>query len=192
MPAKQLLRELDKLDLAVYTAVASSPTPSLDKALRRLSDAADYSRISMAAAAAMAVLGGPIGRKAAFRGIASVALTSSVLNAVVKPLARRPRPDRLTAEVPEARHVPMPTSHSFPSGHSAAAFAFATGASRVLPAVSIPLTLLAATVAYSRVHTGVHYPGDTIIGSLSGIALAEITNLTLDRFTDGTTRATSS
>lgn len=181
MPAKQLLRELDKLDLAVYTAVASSPTPSLDKALRRLSDAADYSRISMVAAATMAVFGGPKGRRAAFRGMASVAVTSSVLNAVVKPLAKRPRPDRLTAEVPQARHVRMPTSHSFPSGHSAAAFAFATGAGRTLPAVSIPLTLLAATVAYSRVHTGVHYPGDTIIGSLSGIALAELTNLTLDR-----------
>jgi len=177
----RILRELDKLDLAVYTAVATSPTPSLDGMLRKLSDAANYSRLSMAAAAGLAVFGGPRGRNAALRGMASIAVTSSVLNAAVKPLARRRRPDRLKAEVPEARFVKMPTSHSFPSGHSAAAFAFATGAGRALPWASIPLTLLAAAVAYSRVHTGVHYPGDVIIGSLSGVALAELTNLALDR-----------
>jgi len=52
---------------------------------------------------------------------------------------RRRRPDRLAHEVPIARHVPMPTSRSFPSGHSAAAFAFAGGAGAVVPAASLPL-----------------------------------------------------
>ena len=40
---------------------------------------------------------------------------------------------------------------------------------------------LATAVAYSRVHTGVHYPGDVIIGSLAGLLLAEATNAVLDR-----------
>lgn len=178
---KKLINELNKLDLTVYSAVAKSPTPSIDTGLRRLSHAANYSRISIGIAAGLAAFGGPTGRNAAFRGLTSIAVTSSVLNAAVKPFARRTRPDRLKAEVPEARHVRMPTSHSFPSGHSAAAFAFAAGAGHVMPWTVPPLTLLAAAVAYSRVHAGVHYPGDVIIGSLSGLILASATNSVLDR-----------
>lgn len=178
------LREVKRLDQAVYAAVATSPTPSLDSALRRLSRAANYSRISMALAAGLAVFGGAAGRRAAFRGIASIALTSATMNVAVKPWARRRRPDRDSARVPTARHVRMPTSHSFPSGHSAAAFAFAEGVGRNLPWAAPPLTVLAFFVAYSRVHTGVHYPGDVIAGGLCGVTLAEVANRVLDRLED--------
>ena len=102
-------------------------------------------------------------------------MTATVVNAAVKPLARRRRPDRLAGEVPVARHVTMPTSRSFPSGHSAGAFAFATGVGHVSPGAAVPLRALAATVAYSRVHTGVHYPGDVLAGALIGTALAQVT-----------------
>ena len=36
------------------------------------------------------------------------------------------------------------------------------------------LRFLAGTVAYSRVHTGVHYPGDVVIGSLIGGSIGGI------------------
>lgn len=179
--AGSILEELGRLDLAVYTAVASSPTPSLDTALRRLSHTADRSRISLSIAAGLALFGGSTGRKAAARGFASIAVTSAVINGLVKPLARRRRPDRVAAAVPESRHVKMPRSHSFASGHSAAAFAFAAGTGRTLSWTAPPLTVLAFLVAYSRVHTGVHYPGDVIFGSLCGVALAEVSNQVLDR-----------
>ena len=75
----------------------------------------------------------------------------------------------------------MPISSSFPSGHSATAFAFATGVGHVSPAAAAPLSGLAALVAYSRVHTGVHYPADAVAGSLLGTALAGATSAILDR-----------
>ena len=75
----------------------------------------------------------------------------------------------------------MPRSTSFPSGHSASAFAFATGAATASPAAGIPLSALAALVAYSRVHTGVHYPLDAIAGSVSGVALAPLAVAALER-----------
>jgi undecaprenyl-diphosphatase len=83
--------------------------------------------------------------------------------------------------VPIARHVPMPISSSLPSGHAAAAFAFATGVGHVMPKAAAALRVLAAVVAYSRVHTGVHYPGDVIAGALIGAALAQATTHALDR-----------
>jgi membrane-associated phospholipid phosphatase len=75
----------------------------------------------------------------------------------------------------------MPVSRSYPSAHSAAAFAFATGVGEVSPGAAIPLRALAVVVAYSRVHTGVHYPGDVVGGALTGVTLAELTSRTLLR-----------
>jgi membrane-associated phospholipid phosphatase len=68
----------------------------------------------------------------------------------------------------------MPGSRSFPSGHTAAAVAFAIGAGRELPHARLPLEALAALVGYSRVHTGVHYPGDVLAGALLGATIAEV------------------
>ena len=163
------------MDVAVYAAIAATPTPSLDRAMSRLSKAADYSRLSLASAAVLAVAGGRAGRRAAVMGLASVGVTATAVNAVVKPLGIRRRPDREATEVPFARHVPMPASSSFPSGHSAAAFAFATGVGYTMPHAAVPLRALAAVVAYSRVHTGVHYPGDAVAGSLLGTAIGQAT-----------------
>ena len=43
----------------------------------------------------------------------------------------------------------MPTSTSFPSGHAASAFAFASAIGRDQPWLGLTLRFLAATVAYS-------------------------------------------
>lgn len=70
----------------------------------------------------------------------------------------------------------MPGSRSFPSGHTAAAVAFARGVGRQLPQARLPLEALAALVGYSRVHTGVHYPGDVVAGALLGAAIADVSS----------------
>jgi membrane-associated phospholipid phosphatase len=171
--------EAEQIDVAVYAAIAATSTPTLDWAMSRLSRAANYSRLSLAAAGVLAAAGGASGRRAAKAGLASVGVTATIINLVCKPLSRRRRPDRVAQEVPVGRHVRMPISSSFPSGHSAAAFAFATGVAHVSHIAAVPLYGLATLVAYSRVHTGVHYPGDAIAGSLLGVVLAQATaNLT--------------
>ena len=173
--------EVTGLDLAVYAAIAATPTPTLDRAFRRLSRAADYSKLWLASAAVLASTGGAGGKRAAANGLASVALTSAIVNLVLKPLGGRRRPDRDTHHVPVARQVAMPTTTSFPSGHSASAFAFTTGVSAASPPAGIPLSALAALVAYSRVHTGVHYPLDAIAGSVAGVSLAPLAVAALER-----------
>ena len=169
------LDDAERFDLAVYAAIARGSTPALDRAMRRLSRAADYSRLSLSAAALLAAAGGPRGRRAAADGLAALAVTATIVNLAVKPLGARRRPDRVDHDVPRARHVPMPVSSSFPSGHAAAAFGFATGVAHAAPRAAAPLRVLAALVAYSRVHTGVHYPGDVVVGALLGVSLAELT-----------------
>jgi membrane-associated phospholipid phosphatase len=174
-------RELAALDQAVYEAIAGVPTPSLDRALARLSDAADHSKLWVASAGLLAAVGGSRGRRAAAVGLASIGVASAVSNIAVKLLVPRRRPDRAGASVPPERWVHMPTSRSFPSGHSASAFAFASAVGAAVPALSLPLHLAAAVVAYSRVHTGVHYPGDTIAGALIGTTSAALVHQAMIR-----------
>ena len=175
--------QLEALDLAVYQAIAATDTPDLDRDFERLSRAADHSKLWIATAGALALTAGDSGRRAAVNGLAAVGATSAVVNLIAKPLGGRRRPDRETYNVPVARQVPMPRSTSFPSGHSASAFAFASGVADVLPA-AVPLQLSAALVAYSRVHTGVHYPADVIVGALIGSAVAPLTSALLKRIRD--------
>ena len=178
----EAFRELGAVDRAVYEAVARTPTAELDEPVRRLSDAANYSRLWLGIAATIALVGGGRGRRAALEGVVAIGVTSATVNLGVKPLARRRRPDRAEPGQFPARQVPMPGSTSFPSGHAASAFAFAYAVGRHLPGLAVPIRLLAAAVGYSRVHTGVHYPGDVVIGSVLGSGTAAMTAAACDRF----------
>jgi len=176
----QALRELGAVDTAVYEAVAQTPTATLDGPMRQLSTAADQSRLWLTIAAAIALLGGGRGRRAALEGVISIGITSAAVNLGAKFLHRRRRPHRAAA-LPAARHVPMPASTSFPSGHAASAFAFPYATGRHLPGLAVPVRLLAAGVAYSRVHTDVHYPGDVVIGTITGAGTATMVAAAFDR-----------
>ena len=131
---RRWLEDAERVDLAIYAAIARTPTPALDRrdepalARRRL-----LAPLAGRRGAARARRRADRPPSAAAMGLASLGVTATVVNVGVKPLARRRRPDRLAEDVPLARHVRMPSSRSFPSGHSAAAFAFATGVGHVSP-----------------------------------------------------------
>jgi len=167
-----LLHDIDTLDRAVFATIAATPTPALDEPLRRLGRAADRSKLWFGAAAGLGARGGHRGRRAALVGLASLGTASATVNLAVKYGAMRPRPERPLVD--GGRQLPMPRSSSFPSGHSASAFAFAVAAGNQLPLLALPLNAAAGLVAYSRVHTGVHYPSDVVAGSAIGGAIGTI------------------
>ena len=176
-----VLHDLGAVDRAVYEAVARTPAAALDGPVRRVSQAANNSRLWLGIAAAVALPGGGRGRRAALEGVVSIGVTSAVVNLGLKRVYRRRRPDRVEDDLSQLRHVPMPKSTSFPSGHSASAFAFAYAVGRHLPGLAVPIRALAAGVAYSRVHTGVHYPGDVVVGSIVGAGTAAMVAAVCDR-----------
>jgi membrane-associated phospholipid phosphatase len=180
----KVVGDLGTLDRAVYAAVAEVPTPTLDERLRQLSLLADNSKLWFGIAGATALLGGRRGRQAALDGVIAIGLTSLIVNQPLKRLLPRDRPDRELHGVLTDRHVPLPTSPSFPSGHSASAFAFANALGGEMPWAALPVRFLAAAVAWSRVHTGVHYPGDVIAGALIGGAVGEVVGTVRRRLDD--------
>ena len=152
-------------------APGSLPRP-VDRALRRLTGAADHGLLWFAVAGILA-LTGRRGRRAAVRGVLSLALSSGTANSLIKPLVGRRRPDLERTRL--ARRIGhRPWTSSFPSGHAASAAGFVTGVTLEFPAAGAMLAPLAAAVAYSRVHVGVHYPSDVGVGALVGAGIAVI------------------
>jgi undecaprenyl-diphosphatase len=94
----------------------------------------------------------------------------------MKAIVARPRPWVVLPDIHPLIFA-GPTDFSFPSGHSAGAFCYATFVSVVLLktrrgalpfVVSGLLLLLAIGVALSRVALGVHFPGDITAGAVIG------------------------
>jgi hypothetical protein len=69
----------------VYEAVARTPTAELDGPVRRLSDAANRSGLWLGIAAAIVLVGGGRGRRAALEGVVAIGVTSATVNLGVKP-----------------------------------------------------------------------------------------------------------
>jgi len=107
---------------------------------------------------------------AALRGVAAQGVSSLVVNEVLKRVFGRVRPDmaNLRSERTLRR---APGTLSFPSGHSSSAAAFVTGVGLEAPSVGAVLAPVALGVGYSRVHVGVHYPGDVVAGLAIGTAV---------------------
>ena len=112
-------------------------------------------------------------RRMAVTAVVSLISTYLLVDFVIKPLAARVRP-YITVEGLFSLVGPE-KSYSFPSGHSATAFAVAYVLFRMLPAkYGAPILLVAALMAFSRLYVGVHYPTDVLAGVLIGVLVGEI------------------
>jgi undecaprenyl-diphosphatase len=144
-------------------------TPA-DRWLRRLSTFANHGRLWLVIATVLGLRKGPL-RRGAIRGLGSMLFSSAVVNVVLKRLVGRVRPDLENLQS-HRRLRREPGSLSFPSGHSSSAAAFVTGVAMESPLAGAALAPVALGVGYSRVHVGVHYPGDVVAGLAVGSAVA--------------------
>lgn len=168
---RRIKKTVSALDREVFAAVARTDSALLDSLMPKLSRAADYSVLWMGIAAAMRFSRSRVTRRAAARGVGTLAVTSLVANQLAKRIRARGRPG--IDGVPLSRLARrMPTSHSFPSGHSASAAAFAIGAGMESAPIGLGLAAIAGAVGFSRVATGAHYPSDVVGGFAIGAGIA--------------------
>jgi undecaprenyl-diphosphatase len=95
-----------------------------------------------------------------------------ILSQILKPIIGRPRPFVRNPGVRLLIHTPG--GYSCPSGHSASSFAAATVIWLYSSRFGAAALILALLIAFSRVFLFVHYPSDTLLGSLLGVLCAFI------------------
>lgn len=162
---EQALVQLLEADAAAFQAVAGWHSPVLDRVIPPLSQTANKSVLWIGAASLIAAFGGRRGRFVAAESLVAIAVTSAIANVAAKNLVRRKRPE---SSVPASRRLEQPDSSSFPSGHTASAAAFSAVIGSEFTPLYVPINVAASAVGFSRVYTGVHYPGDVLAGWFLG------------------------
>ena len=121
--------------------------------------------------AAAALVAGKLDRSVIRTAVVPLAVSTAIVEFPVKAFFRRRRPfiDIVRAIVVGKK----PGTWSFPSGHSASAFAGAWLLRQCFPSLSPMFYALAGLVAFSRIYLGDHYPGDVLTGSVAGHVLAQ-------------------
>lgn len=158
------------LDIRILRSINLDRNPHWDKAMQFMSNS--EATVSIATPAIILGVGfieGDQQIKSDGFTIASAFLLSSAMTTVLKYSVKRPRP---FTTYPDIEKLSAGGSYSFPSGHTSSAFATATSLSLAYPKwyVIVPSYAWASTVGYSRMHLGVHYPSDVLVGAIIGAA----------------------
>lgn len=115
--------------------------------------------------------GGPEGQALLYAGLIAYCFELPTYY-VLKNSIKRDRPCNKIVDVVSL--ITPSDKFSFPSGHTAAAFVFATIVAAFFPFLALPLYAFATLVGLSRVILGVHYPGDILAGAGLGLLCAKI------------------
>jgi undecaprenyl-diphosphatase len=105
-------------------------------------------------------------------------IVDALLVSDLKIMIHRPRPYEVLPIMPLELAENL---RSLPSGHTATAFLSATILSRFYSKYMVVLFVIAASIGFSRVYIGVHYPLDVIVGAITGCMVGIIVVDLLDR-----------
>ena len=97
---------------------------------------------------------------------------------ILKHLFSRPRPCQIDQAF--ALLVDRPSSSSFPSTHSAWAFAAATAIFMKFRKPGIAVFIISTLIAFSRMYLFLHFPTDVLCGVIMGIALGLVADKICD------------
>jgi undecaprenyl-diphosphatase len=150
-------------------------SPGFDGAAKLITGLGDHGLMWAATTAWRARRSGPE-RARAVRALAIAGVESNLVNTGLKAFVGRSRPDPSPVTIsPGGVPVRRPTSSSFPSGHTLAAFCAATVMSARHDAKGNALLFTSASlVAVSRLHLRAHYASDVVGGAAIGMAIGLI------------------
>ena len=154
-------------------------TPILDKIMTSITKLGDAGIFWIILTLLFLII--PKMRKTGIIMAAALIMDLLICNVAVKNLVARTRPYDVNTSVQLL--VAKLHDYSFPSGHTASAFALATSLCIKYPKwyVIAPSALWACSVGVSRMNEGVHYPSDVLAGAAIGAGCA-IVNIYVNRW----------
>jgi undecaprenyl-diphosphatase len=173
------MQPLQALDTRVFLAINHLPHPRVaNQVMYSLTSVMNGGGGWLLGLLLAALLDQPRGRVALRQVVTPLWFATMAVEYPIKAYFRRRRP---FIDVVQAISVGRkPGGYSFPSGHSASAFAGAWLISRHYPDLTLLWYTIAATVGFSRIYLGVHYPGDVVSGALAGTVIAEVVRQVVD------------
>jgi len=163
------------IDIRILRSVYSPEIKASDDFFRFISNSDTY--VVLGVPVTMAVIGAVRHDRNALRN-SLVLLGSAGLNEIItEALKYTINRDRPFITYPDIVKKADAGSPSFPSGHTSSAFSMAVSVSLADPEwyIIAPSFAYAGTVAWSRMHLGVHYPSDVLAGALIGAGSAYVT-----------------
>lgn len=164
------LRPLQKADAAAFLAINNLPHPKLANDLFIILTTMFNRGDAWLAGMIVAAMRDRRHARVIRDVLPALWLTAGIVEGPIKQVFRRQRP--YLSVVRAVVVGKKPGNYSFPSGHSAAAFGGAYLLARHYPRLAPLFYAIAATVGFSRVYLGAHYPGDVLSGAAVGSILA--------------------
>jgi YegS/Rv2252/BmrU family lipid kinase len=183
---EELLRRMkpyQSIDTRIFLAVNGLPhPPALNQAMYTLTTVMNIGAGWVIALLVATIVDRRRGARALREVLPPLWIATTIVEYPIKHYFRRRRPFiDLVQAVAVGR---KPNTYSFPSGHSAAAFAGAWLLTRYYPRWAPLWYLVAVLTGFSRIYLGAHYPGDVLSGAAAGTALAEGSRRLLDALDD--------
>jgi membrane-associated phospholipid phosphatase len=164
----QLMQSFSKLDIGILKAIYENRNPVFDAVFVVITNSAGALAFGLPGILLIVALAtkNVALRRNALLMLIPVAISAVVAN-ILKYTIDLPRPFEVYHYI---KQLSVGGSPTFPSGHTADAFAFATAASLVFRkwSVLLPSMIWAVLVGYSRMYLGVHFPSDVIAGAVVG------------------------
>ncbi len=169
----------DAYDTKVLHAVRATSSPAMDRAMQAVTQLGSHVAIGTTAFVAAMSMRGRNRSSDAWTVLISTG-GAMVLNTTLKAIFQRQRPQELY------RHIKLPKSHSFPSGHSLlSAATYPIAAHHLVQRRSTTTQALVQgaalgailSVGYSRIYFGVHFPSDVLGGFAAGFGWLGLTSL---------------
>ena len=171
--------DADRYDEAIMKAVHTIDNPTLHRTLHIATQLGSHAAIA-SAAGLTAIMMIRRGRKHDAWTLVVSTGGAMAINTILKNIFRRQRPIEM------ARRIKLPSSHSFPSGHSLlSAATYPIVAHHLVERHSLAaqavthtvVGMIILSVGFSRVYFGVHFPSDVLGGFAAGFGWLGLTSL---------------
>ena len=177
-----MLQRIQDFDIAVLNFINSyCHNPVLDRIMPLITYLGDMGFVWVIIS--VVLLANKKYRRTGIMVICALIMASLLGDGIIKNLIQRPRP---CVDIPAFKLlIAKPLSYSFPSGHTATAFAATGVLAKAFEKYRIYIILLASMIAFSRMYLDVHYPTDIIGGIILGFFCSAMVNICSEKYLIG-------